>query len=83
MKFKLYQLIFFILINVFATAQIITIPADNYNGITFASAMQAALNNLASLMQNIAMNLIMQFTVTYDYTHIFYILLQQIIEEVL
>ena len=49
--------------------QIVTIPTNNYSGVTFASALQTALNSLATLMQTISMNLKMQFTVTYDYTN--------------
>ena len=48
--------------------EVVTIPTDNYNGITFASAMQAQLNSLATLMQNITPHVKMLFNVTYDYT---------------
>ena len=35
--------------------QIVTIPSNNHFGVTFASALQAAVNSLATLMQNISM----------------------------
>ena len=48
--------------------EVVTIPTDNYNGITFASAMQTQVNSLATLMQNITSHFKMMFNVSYDFT---------------